>query len=456
VTEPTTTEHAAPADREAGTERRSAARLGTARLGAPRRAATGDARLLRDVRLRLVAWSAITTLVVLAVLGVAFYNVVARAVERGSVSQLHARLEELTAGRRALTRALETPLGVQVGGPGSGTFAVLVDPSGDVLLGSDATGLPVAAGVSAALAGGEDIRTTDVGGAPIRVLSVPLTVPRLGSAVLQIAQDITPERQTLDTLLVVLVAGGGLALLAATLGGAAYASRALVPIRESLRRQREFAADASHELRTPLAVIRASVDELERQPDTPIRNAGPALGDIRAEVDQVTALVDDLLLLARSDSGAVALEAVPLDLAGVAEEALVSLEPLAQRHAARLALDPEPAAVVGDPVRLRQLVTILVDNALRHSPAFGRVTVSVRAAAGKATLTVDDDGPGIRNEDLSRVFDRFWRADGEPAGGTGLGLAIAAWIVRQHDGSIEVQNRPEHGARFTVRLPLRV
>ncbi|HET7028070.1 MAG TPA: HAMP domain-containing sensor histidine kinase [Candidatus Limnocylindrales bacterium] len=417
--------------------------------------AAPDARLLRGVRLRLVAWSALTTLVVLGVLGVAFYTVVAQAVERGSIAQLEARLDQLTAGRRALTRALTGPLGVQVGGPGSGTFAVLVGPEDDVILGSEAIGLPVSDGVTAARSGGEDIRTARVSGAPIRVLSVQVTVPRLGPAVLQIAQDITPERQTLDTLVVVLVLGGGLALLAATLAGTAYASRALVPIRESLRRQREFAADASHELRTPLAVIRASVDDLERQPDTPVRHAGPALGDIRAEVDHVTALVDDLLLLARSDSGAIALEQAPLDLAGVAEESIASLNPLAERRAARIVLDPTPTPIVGDQVRLRQLVTILVDNAIRHSPPFGRVTVSLRTDASRAVLTVDDDGPGIRPEDLANVFDRFWRADGEPAGGTGLGLAIAAWIARQHGGTIEVQNRTERGARFTVRLPLR-
>ena len=97
---------------------------------------------------------------------------------------------------------------------------------------------------------------------------------------------------------------------------------------------------------------------------------------------------------------------------------------------------------------------ILVDNAIRHAPEGTRVVVEVRADGPDARLTVDDEGPGIRNEDLPRVFDRFYRAAGAPGGGTGLGLAIAAWIVERHDGRIEAANRPGPGARFTVRLPV--
>ena len=117
-------------------------------------------------------------------------------------------------------------------------------------------------------------------------------------------------------------------------------------------------------------------------------------------------------------------------------------------------VDPPPSELSGDPARLRQLVMILIDNAIRHSPNGGRVFVRVRTEGRDATLVVEDDGPGIRAEDLPRLFDRFYRAAGAPGGGTGLGLAIAAWIAERHDGRIEAANRPEHGARFTVRLPI--
>lgn len=415
---------------------------------------SSDTRLLASVRRRLVGWSALTTLVVLAVLGVLFYTVVARAIEQGSVNQLYARVDQMTVGRRSIGRLSSG--GIQVGGPGSGTFAVLVGPNDGVLgPGGAALGLPVSTGVSAARSDGNaDVRTAEISGTPVRVLSLPVELPDGSTAVLQVAQIISAEDQVLTTLRIVLLGGGVIALVAATLAGAAYASRALVPIRESLRRQREFAADASHELRTPLAVIRGSVDELELDPGRRIAEAAAPLGDIRAEVDHLTTLVGDLLLLARSDSGAVALERVPVDLAGVAEEALSTLSGLAQRSGASVVLDPRPTPVIGDAGRLRQLVTILVDNAIRHSPSGGRVAVTVRPDSGRAVLVVDDAGPGIRPDDLDRVFDRFWRAEGEPAGGTGLGLAIAAWISEHHGGTIEASNRPDGGARFLVRLPL--
>jgi signal transduction histidine kinase len=413
-----------------------------------------DARLLGDLRRRLIAWSALTTLAVLVILGGLFYTIVARAIEQGSVQQLYAQVDRLTVGRRAYVRDPAAPAGFQLGGPGSGTAWVVVGP-GNRVLGPGISGLPVASGVTAARGGSADIRTADVSGTAVRVLRLPVELPDSSTAVLQVAQIITAEEQTLSTLRIVLVGGGLLALVAATLAGAGYASRALVPIRESLRRQREFAADASHELRTPLAVIRASVDELEQRPERRIAEAGPALGDIRAEVDHLAALVDDLLLLARSDSGAVALERLPVDLAGVAEESIAGIGGLAERAGVHVLLDPAPTPIVGDPGRLRQLVTILVDNAVRHSPLGGRVGVCVRPESGHAVLAVEDEGPGIRPDDLARVFDRFFRAEGEPPGGTGLGLAIAHWITNHHHGTIEASNRPGGGARFLVRLPLR-
>ena len=157
--------------------------------------------------------------------------------------------------------------------------------------------------------------------------------------------------------------------------GAVYARRALVPIRESLadqraalRRQREFAADASHELRTPLTVIRSSVDYLERHRTSRSSQVGTALDDIDDEVGHMTAIVEDLLLLARSDSGAVALEHVPVDLGDVAADGASALGKPAAERGVRVEVDPQPAVVAGDPARLRQLVMILVDNAIRHSP----------------------------------------------------------------------------------------
>jgi signal transduction histidine kinase len=170
-------------------------------------------------------------------------------------------------------------------------------------------------------------------------------------------------------------------------------------------------------------------------------------------VGHLTALVEDLLLLARSDSGAITLTRVPVDLGDVAADGAGALVKTAASRAVHLGLDPEPAMVDGDQARLRQLVVILVDNAIRHTPRGGNVRVRIRADSREAVLEVDDDGPGIRPEDMPHVFERFWRAPGAAAGGTGLGLAIAKSIVDLHDGRITVSNRPDGGARFEVRLP---
>ena len=229
-----------------------------------------------------------------------------------------------------------------------------------------------------------------------------------------------------------LVGGRGRGRVVAVAFGWLYAERALVPIRDSLgaqrtalRRQREFAADASHELRTPLTVIRSSLEHVFRHPERPVSESREALDDIDAEVTHLTAMVDDLLLLARSDSGAVPIERMPLDLGDVAFDAASALGRTAEARGVHVQVDPEPAMLEGDPARLRQLVTILVDNAVRHSPRGGAVTVPVRAAGAVAAIEVADEGPGMRDEDMAHVFDRFWRAPGAPSGGTGLGLAIA-------------------------------
>jgi signal transduction histidine kinase len=126
----------------------------------------------------------------------------------------------------------------------------------------------------------------------------------------------------------------------------------------------------------------------------------------------------------------------------------------AEGHGVRVLVDPEPAMLEGDPTRLRQLVTILVDNAIRHSPRGGAVDVTVRAGEGIAWIEVADQGPGVRPEDMPHVFDRFYRAPGAPSGGTGLGLAIARWIVEKHGGRIGVANRDAGGAVFRAELPV--
>ena len=423
----------------------------------------GDAALLRRTRLRLLAWSGGLTLVILVALGAALYMAVSGSLAARGTDLLAARADGLV---RLLQRPGQAPaafvLGPGFGGESSGTLALIVRPDG-TLVGpaelQDINGLPVPAGVTAARAGATDVRQIEVSSIPVRVYSVAVTRPD-GAYVVQVLGERSSEVQLLSTLLSVLALGGLAALLLALAAGYVYAGRALIPVRASmdrrdaaLRRQREFTANASHELRTPLTVVRASVADLRRNRKQPVEKVGEALDDIDAEVSHLTALVDDLLFLARTDSGALVLERTALDLADVAAEAVGQLAPVATQRGVGLEVDPRPAPVAGDALRLRQLVTILADNALAHSPGGTTVAVRIRPEGPDAVLTVEDQGPGIRDEDLPRLFERFWRADNAPAGGTGLGLSIAAWIVDAHGGTISAANRPEGGARFEVRLP---
>ena len=441
-------------------------------------AEASDIRLARHVRRNLVLWSGGSTLVILAALAVALYVAVAGSLANSATAQLDARFNQV---RSSLTGVLPDPddtgpYGFAFSGGGSGTIALAVDSNNQVLAPRGfhvPPGLPDMGAVAAARADGRDIRTqtltsnafgpagtTTTVQTPVRILTQNVVLTGGPTYTVQVVGDRIAEDRTLAIMLVVLVVGGLVVVLVAFGFGTVYARRALVPIRESLanqrlalRRQREFAADASHELRTPLTVIRSSVDYLERHRDEPVATVGSALEDIDDEVRHMTSIVADLLLLARSDSGAVALEHVPVDLGDVAADGASAMGKPATDRGVRVFVDPQPAVVSGDPARLRQLVMILVDNAIRHSPADGRVKVSVRAEGNGASLIVEDDGPGIRPEDLPHLFERFYRAQGAPGGGTGLGLAIASWIVERHGGRIEVANRAEGGARFAVSLP---
>ncbi len=421
-----------------------------------------ETRLLRRTRRQLVLWSAGSTLLVLLVLGGALYAAIARQLTDTSVGRLERRSEAgLTAAVRIFGgRPFDSPPGGPYGiadGPGapgflfggseSGTGLGIIAPDADP---ADPRVFDAKALVTAR-AGQAGTTETVWSGVPVRVLSTPVVVNDQ-TIVVQVAEDRTNEVRTLQVTVFVLAIGGLLVLLAAAGLGWIYSGRALVPIRESLRRQRDFAADASHELRTPLTVIRGNVELLRSERGDPATRAD-AFGDIESEVGRMTSLVEQLLLLARTDSDALELEIGAADLADEAADALEAFSPIAQGKGVRLALDAEPAPVKGDSSRLRQLAGILVDNAVRHSPNGGWVTIHVKEAGGQATLVVDDDGPGIRPDDLPHVFDRFWRAADAPEGGSGLGLAIAAWIVERHGGTIRAENRPAGGARFTAVLP---
>jgi len=221
----------------------------------------------------------------------------------------------------------------------------------------------------------------------------------------------------------------------------------------ALGAQRRFTADAAHELRTPLAALKLQLDVARRAGDQPARVA--AYDDLNAGVERASHLVDQLLTLARIEPEALATRAVDCDLAAIAKEAIVARGALAAEKHIDLGLAREAAAHVrGDPASLAILLSNLLDNALRYTPAGGKIDVAIDADDGSAVLTVADNGPGIPMDERERVFDRFFRGADNRELGSGLGLSIVKRIADAHHAAIEL-GAPEEGSGLvvTVRFP---
>lgn len=233
-------------------------------------------------------------------------------------------------------------------------------------------------------------------------------------------------------------------------------------LEDSFQSQRRFVADASHELRTPLTALRGNTEIMRRMVASGAIDRDDlleGLDDVGSEADRLTRLVQDLLTLARADVGWRP-EMVEVDLTTIARDAARTFAPLTSRHHFGTEInDDAPLAVIGSADQLKQLILILLDNALSHTPPGTSVSLHVREDGGQAVITVADTGPGIEAGHLDRIFERFYRPDQARArvsGGTGLGLAIARWIVTTHGGTIAVESVSGEGTRFVVRLPLDV
>ncbi len=292
----------------------------------------------------------------------------------------------------------------------------------------------------------------------VRVVSRPL-VDESGDvvAVVQAAQSRAVVRETVGRLIAILAAAGVGALALSAAGGLYMSHKAMRPAREAFARQRDFVADASHELKTPLALAKVNAEEIRRNPSSP--NNREIVEDQLSEIDRMDALLSDLLLLARLDSGRLEVEKKPFDLAVVAGEAAERFLKRAAAERVRLEISlPTELPVRGDAARTGQILAALLDNAVRHTPQEGAITVSGRALDGKAQVSVSDTGPGVPPEHLPRIFERFYRAEEartRKGGGTGLGLAIARDLARAQGGDLTAANRSSdhRGAVFVLTLP---
>lgn len=282
-------------------------------------------------------------------------------------------------------------------------------------------------------------------------------------AVVAVATSESAEMQ--EEYMGVIVAFGGatlLALLLIAVGGWFLARKSTAPIERSIIQMRDFMSDAAHELRTPVTVIRTGAEVAIQQPREPERYV-EALTGVAAESRRLGTILDDLLVLARADAGQRPLERQQFFLDDVTADAVNAARPLAEAAGVALELEQfDEVEVLGDSGLLRQLLMILVDNAIKYTPAGGIVGVRVGLIDGTPSVMVQDTGIGIALEDVPRIFERFYRVDrgrplsgtaGTAVGGAGLGLAIARWIADAHHAEIAVSSTVGAGTAVTVRFP---
>ena len=224
-------------------------------------------------------------------------------------------------------------------------------------------------------------------------------------------------------------------------------------LEESFEQMRRFTADVSHELRTPLTAIR-SVGEVGLRGHRDDAAYRSIIGSMLEEADRLASLVDRLLTLSRAETRQAITAAEPVDLASLAEDVVSHLGVLAEEKGQTIAVDRESTPTAhADRVSLRQAVINLLDNAIKFTPPDGHIRIRIAETATHALLDITDSGPGVPPEARLRIFDRFYRVDGNPAGGTGLGLSIARGAVEVHGGHLTLESTGPSGSTFRLAIP---
>ena len=460
-----------------------------------------------SIRLRLALWYTAVLGVTLIVFGLLLYFLMARHLIDESDVSIASRAQHIASAIRVDAAAPPTLSHVELppidAFESPGVYVQVVQTDGVVVAHSDNLGgqaLPADERAFAAAWTGHGVSyTATVGGEQVRVYLQPLAIGGKIIGFVQVGRTYGEAFAVLERLRLGLLGFGGLSLLLA--GGIAWgmAGGALMPIatitrtaraialskgfsrrledtesrdelgqlgstfnemlaslEEAYATQQRFIADASHELRTPLTAVRANLELLRRQRDAiPLEERMVLLDAAASETERMARLVSDLLSLARADAGQ-KLQARKVELDRLLLDAYGEARLLAK--GVKVAIDGiDEVPLLADPDRLKQLILVLIDNALRYTPPGGEVKLSLGKDSTTAILQVTDTGIGISGDDLPHIFERFYRADkarARDAAGTGLGLSIAKWIVEQHGGDIRVESILGKGSVFTVRLPL--
>jgi heavy metal sensor kinase len=463
-------------------------------------------RLLTGTRARLTLTSVAIVALALTVAGAVTYVLLDRGLQTSSdavlVSQAHVIRSSLDVVNG--TPSLDT---ADLPGETSGGIAVDAAVISNGVVIAHTANQPLPAAVLTRIAqsalgaqGGVWLDFHDPNGTDRRVYAAPIALTSMPDAVLVVSRAVGELRSSLHQAEVIgLIAGIGLLVL---VGGLTYwmTGRALTPVRriaglarsiserdlhrrvevdvpsdelgdlvttfnsmlgrleasfESLRR---FSADASHELRAPLTVMRTRIETALRRSRTP-EEYRDLVESLKGEVEHLSRLSDHLLILARADAGALDPAREPVDVPDLLEESAARWSNVASTAAVRLKVAAPPAGKMpADPQLLRRVIDNLIDNAIRHSPRGGEVTISGAASSDGWDIDVADEGPGVAIDLKPRLFERFARADGARTpgdGGAGLGLALGEAIARAHGGTLSLMPNGSRGARFRLHLPNR-
>jgi signal transduction histidine kinase len=274
-----------------------------------------------------------------------------------------------------------------------------------------------------------------------------------------VGRDVTAVYNGLHKAMLVLVVIAVCALLAAVLIGYLMAGKAIVPLKNAYEQQRQFAADASHELRTPLSIVLSAIEILEEEPEIKTPFVFEILNDMKDEVLKMTNLVGGLLVLVRSEQPGQKIIKETFNLTLAVEQILRKIQPLAKKKEIHIDFINKPIVELhAEPGKIKQLLLILLDNAIKYTPDQGHVEVTLQKdlETNAVKIFVTDTGVGIDAANLQQIFERFYRVDkvrSRVCGGSGLGLSIAREIVNIHNGTIHVDSTIGKGSTFIVELP---
>jgi len=305
-----------------------------------------------------------------------------------------------------------------------------------------------------ALEQGRDLRTIiNADGSRTRLLTYRMTRSD-GPAALQLGRMLSDQEHVLNELLLVLLALSGVSVMLLGVGSWWLAGRALAPAQDAWERQQSFIASASHELRTPLTLMRASAEVAIRSVPESNVDQRELLGDVLSEADHMRRLVDDLLMLSRLDSGRLKLERNPVGLSELLGDIQRQMSRISESRRITIALGHVSGVAMADADRLRQVMIILLDNALRYTPDDGKITISADVHSATVQIHVADNGSGIPPQHLPHVFERFYRADEARgvSGNAGLGLPIAKGLIEAQHGKIGIASTFGEGTTVTLTL----